>query len=86
MPSVMKVLALYWAIHTNDHNPPHIEVYHGTPKNHDAWAKVRIDKVEIIESFGFDEPSLLEILKVAQARQKFLSSKWSKVHGQKAKK
>lgn len=87
MPTIMLIQKLAFIIHTRDeHNPPHIEVYYGTPESHEAWAKVRIDRVEIMEAFGFSSNDLNSIVKICQIRQKFLSSKWRKINGKRLQK
>jgi len=70
MPTVLKVLNLIFIIHTRDHGHPHVTVYRGTPENFDAYAKVRLDEVEIIELQGFKtsaEKIILEIVSKSQA-------------------
>jgi len=82
MGTVAIVKNLAFMIHTRgEHNPPHLEVYYGTPGNYEAWAKVRIDKVEILESQGFSSGDLDEILRITQGRQRFFSKKWSELNG-----
>jgi hypothetical protein len=70
MPTVLKVLNLIFIIHTRDHGYPHVTVYRGTPKNHDAFAKVRLDEVQVMELHGFKtsaERIILEIVSNNQA-------------------
>ncbi|PWU17514.1 MAG: hypothetical protein C5B49_08725 [Bdellovibrio sp.] len=73
---------LLFMIHTRGgHNPPHVEVYYGTPENHQAWAKVRIDQVEILEASGFGSKDLDLIVRCKQGRQQYFSSKWRRLNG-----
>ena len=82
MPTVLVIKKLLFVIHTRDHQPPHVEVYFGNPETYEAWAKVRIDKVELLEAEGFTSSDLDQIVRICQARQKFLSSEWRRIHGE----
>ena len=65
MPTVLKILNLMFVIHTRDHGYPHVTVYRGAPESHDAFTKVRLDEVQIIELHGFSasaEKVILEIV------------------------
>lgn len=82
MPTILLIKNLAFIIHTRgEHNPPHVEVYYGTPENHEAWAKVRIDKVEILEADNFTSRDLDQIVRICQGRQKYFSRKWRKYNG-----
>jgi hypothetical protein len=75
MPTVLKILNLIFIIHTRDHGYPHVTVYRGTPKNHDAFAKVRLDVVLTIELSGFSASAEKMILKIVSKNQ----SEWLEV-------
>jgi hypothetical protein len=62
MPKVLVIKNLMFMIHTRDHGHPHVTVYLGTPENYEAFAKVRLDQVEVIESENFSQRDLNFIL------------------------
>lgn len=64
MPQVLKVKALIFFIHTRDHGHPHVTVYYGRPKNHEAFAKVNLLNLSIIEQDGFHSRDLKVIVKI----------------------
>lgn len=70
----------FMVIHTRDHGRPHVTVYKGTPSNHEAVAKIRLDVVEVIESKGFSETFLKKILRNAQLYQTLLLEEWNEIH------
>ncbi|MBX2989085.1 MAG: DUF4160 domain-containing protein [Bdellovibrionaceae bacterium] len=75
MPTLLIVKALRFMLHTREHGFPHVTVYHGTPRNHEAFAKVRLDRVLVIESFGFHPKDLnIILLIVEQYRKEFLEA------------
>ena len=82
MPQVLVIKKLLFMIHTRDeHSPAHVEVYYGTPTSHQAWAKINIEKVAVLESENFSSKDLDMILRITQGYQKFFSSKWKEYNG-----
>jgi len=69
MPTVLKVLDLIFMIHTKDHGHPHVTVYRGNPSNHDAFAKVRLDVLQVIELQGFNTSAENVILRIVSKNQ-----------------
>ncbi len=69
MPTVLKIINLIFIIHTKDHGYPHVTVYRGTPENHDAYAKVRLDEIEVIELRGFKASAEAVILEIVSKNQ-----------------
>jgi hypothetical protein len=80
MPSILRILGTLWVIHTRDHGHPHVTVYKGTPKNHEAVAKIRLDVIEVIESRGFSERFLNKILEQTRFYQDVLLEAWNEIH------
>jgi hypothetical protein len=64
-------------IHTRDHGFPHVTVYHGTPEDHEAFAKVRLDEIAILEAEGFDQKTMLKILKTVIDYQAIFLEVWN---------
>ena len=75
MPTVLKILNLMFIIHTRDHGFPHVTVYRGNPNSHDAYAKVRLDEMQVIELFGFSISAEKLILEIVSKNQ----SEWLEV-------
>ena len=80
MPTIIRILGTLWVIHTRDHGHPHVTVYKGTPSNHEAVAKIRLDVIEVIESKGFSETFVKKILRNAQLYQTLLLEEWNEIH------
>jgi hypothetical protein len=59
---------------------PHVTIYKGTPSNHEAVAKIRIDVIEVIESRGFSKDFLSKILAKTHEYQKLLLEAWNEIH------
>lgn len=77
MPTVLKIFNLMFMIHTRDHGFPHVTVYDGTPRSHEAMAKIRIDTLTVIEADRFSRKDLGLILKVAERYQEEWMEVWN---------
>jgi hypothetical protein len=80
MPTVLIFKNLLFVIHTRDHGHPHVTVYAGTPKDHEAMAKIRLDALEVIESVGFNQKALNLILQVTLRYQTDWLEVWNDIH------
>lgn len=80
LPTLLRILGTIWIIQTRDHGFPHVTVYKGTPSNHEAMAKFRLDVVEVIESRGFTKDFLNEILAITHEYQTLLLEAWNEIH------
>ncbi|MES2769501.1 MAG: DUF4160 domain-containing protein [Bdellovibrionota bacterium] len=80
MPTVLRILECIWIIHTRDHGFPHVTIYKGTPDNFEACAKIRLDKIIMIENNGFSEKSINTLLKATELYQQILIEKWREYH------
>lgn len=80
MPTVLMIKNLIFMIHTRDHGFPHVTVYLGTPDSHEAFAKVRLDKIGIIEADGFSKKALKEIELLTAKYQELWLEKWNEIH------
>ena len=69
MPTVLKIFSLMFLIHTRDHGFPHVTVYDGTPARYEATAKIRLDKLAVIEAAGFSRRDLKLILEICAKYQ-----------------
>ncbi len=80
MPTILRILGVLWIIHTRDHGFPHVTVYKGTPKNHEAVAKIRLDIIGVVESKGFSKDFLNKILEKTTLYQTLLLEAWNEIH------
>jgi len=80
MPTLIRILGTVWIIHTRDHGHPHVTIYKGTPSNHEAMAKIRLDVVEVIESRGFSKEFLSKIVATTQEYKSLLLEAWNEIH------
>lgn len=77
MPTVLKIFSLMFVIHTRDHGFPHVTVYDGTPESWEAFAKIRIDEIEVIEAEGFHKKDLKMILQIVERYQQDWMEVWN---------
>ncbi|MCM2282019.1 MAG: DUF4160 domain-containing protein [Bdellovibrionaceae bacterium] len=63
-------------IKTRDHAPAHVHVV-----GPDAYAKIEIETLNIIESYGFSASDLNLLLKAILERQIKLMEKWNEIQG-----
>lgn len=64
-------------IHTDDHGHPHVTVYKGNPESHEAFAKVRLDVIQVFESEGFSTKSLRSIIEQVVINQAEWLKEWN---------
>lgn len=86
MPSYpsISILGLMFIIHTDDHEPAHVTIYKGTPKKHEAKARIEIETGNIMAgSFGFSEKALRKLSERVLQRQDFLRSEWNETRPKK---
>lgn len=86
MPSYpsISILGCLFIIHTDDHEPAHVTIYHGTSKNHDAKARIEIKTGNVMKgSFGFSEKALKKLVERVLSRQDFLMEAWNETRPKK---
>jgi hypothetical protein len=69
-------------IWSNDHKPPHVEVFSPSMKNWEAKAKFRIQDLVCIENSGFSEKDIQLIQRFLEKRREKLAEKWREIHGE----
>lgn len=77
MPKIFEIaygLSVY--IYFKDHNPPHVHVYYGSAKNHEASAVLEIGSWDILEVSGFSEKDVRLLVKELKKREQTLMEKW----------
>lgn len=62
-------------LYTKDNPPAHVHVLRG-----DNEAKARLDPVEILDNWGFNEQELKEIIELIHTHQNMLLQKWDEFH------
>ncbi len=77
MGTVLYTKTLMFMIHTRDHGFPHVTVYKGTPDNHEAFAKIRLDVIDIIESQGFGTKALTSIVGITAENREAWLEEWN---------
>lgn len=77
MGTVLRILNVIFMIHTRDHNPPHVTVYQGNPKNFDAKARIEIETSEVMDSVGFSARALKKLQAVVDQEREFFMEKWN---------
>ena len=69
-------------IWSNDHKPPHVEVFWPSMKGFEAKAKFRIEDLVCIENSGFTAKDLKLIRKLLEERHHRIIDKWREIHGE----
>lgn len=69
-------------IWSNDHDPPHVEVFWPSMKSPEAKAKFQIETAECMESFGFTSKDLKLIKREIETRKEKILEKWREIHEQ----
>ena len=78
MGTVLKVLGLLFMIHTNDHKPPHVTVYKGTPENFEARVRIEIETLSVMDSeTAFSAWTLRKIVDVVRQNQETMLEEWN---------
>jgi hypothetical protein len=62
-------------IYTKDHAPAHVHV-----KSADNEARIALDPVEVMDNYGFKPGEIRAILKLIQAHQNELLTRWEEFH------
>jgi len=62
-------------IYPNDHSPAHVHVIHA-----DGKARVKLDPVELVNSWGFNTREIGDILDMIEDHQAELLAKWDELH------
>jgi hypothetical protein len=78
MPTLLTVNDIMIMIHTRDHGFPHVTVYKGTPDDHSAMMKVRIDLVDlsVLDGFGFNMSSANKIMDLIEGKREEFLEVW----------
>ena len=79
MPTLLIVRNFAFIIHTRDHGFPHVTVYQGTPENHEAMAKVRLDNMDVLEVRHFTKRDVVLILKIISRYQPEWMEVWNEI-------
>ena len=74
---------MLFIIHTKDHDPAHVHVYFGTPKDHEARARVQLQNVEIIDSDAFTGSDLKKIEDRCEKRKEEFLTEWRRINRKK---
>lgn len=77
MPTLLIYRNVMFIIHTRDRGFPHVTVYQGTPETFEAMAKIRLDRVKILESRGFSAKSLKLLLALTEQNQADWLEEWN---------
>ena len=77
MGTVLRVLGLLFIIHTRDHEPPHVTIYQGTPRDYEAVARIEIETSRLMSSKGFRKRLLNLLEETVRAERKYLMEKWN---------
>jgi hypothetical protein len=77
MPTLLRIKALIFILHTREHGHPHITVYSPGKQDSEAMAKVRLDEIEIIESYGFHMNDLRFIMEITKKYQEIWMEAWN---------
>ncbi len=62
-------------IYTRDHAPAHVHV-----KSAGKEARIALDPVEVMDNYGFKPGEIRAILKLIQAHQDELLTRWKEIH------
>lgn len=79
MGTVHKVGHILFIVHTDDHGFPHVTVYMGTPANHEARAKIRLDNTEVIESYGWSRKALKGLVETTEQFKDIWMEEWNEI-------
>jgi hypothetical protein len=60
-----------------DHNPPHVHVYFGNAKNHEASMILELGTWEVLAVDGFSESDVKRVIKELSKSEKMLKEKWN---------
>jgi len=74
-PTILRMNKLRIMIHTDDHHPPHIHVV-----GPNAGAKIEIDSLQVISSYGFSSKALKRILAFLEKNKPLLIGAWNEIH------
>jgi hypothetical protein len=77
MGTVLYTKTLMFMIHTRDHGHPHVTVYKGQPDNREAFAKIRLDNFEVLESQHFSSRALAQIIEKVIENQTAWLEEWN---------
>ena len=72
------VIVRVWS---NDHNPPHVEVYWPSMKKPEAHAKFALEDLACIECDGFSRRDVRRIQAELKKRHTKLWDGWRQIHG-----
>ena len=78
---ILNVPTLYWfkniaiRIHTKDHKPAHVHA-----EGPEAWAKIDLNLLKVIEAEGFTRSELNLIVEFVSTRASRLKDKWKEIH------
>lgn len=64
-------------VYYDDHGFPHLVVRKGRGKNPEAEVKIRIADMVVLESFGFNEPTVNKIVKALKQYRPQLMEEWN---------
>ena len=78
MPKVLETIhGISVYIYFKDHNPPHVHVYYGNAKNHEAAMILKIGSWEVLEVNGFTQKDVRLVIEELKKREHILMEKWN---------
>ncbi len=79
MPTLLIVRNLIFVIHTRDHGYPHVTIYQGSPSDHEAMAKIRLDNLAVLEVNRFSRKDMNLILIITARYQIEWMEVWDEI-------